>query len=162
MKTKKDFVNEISVRAASELLGEGIHPPEPKKEKREYKFKDPKNGLRAHQWKKGQSGNPLGRPVNALSLTALLNKKLTDHPELADAVVNALINLGRSKDIRAIEMTFDRIDGKVAETHIIEGEMPIRILFVPAQELIEQERQRQLVGETHLELPEGTEVNATN
>ena len=32
----------------------------------------------------------------------------------------------------------DRIEGKVANKHQIEGERPVKLMFVPAQELIEE------------------------
>ena len=71
---------EISTRLAIEKLGTALHPTE-KKKKRHYRVKDPVVNeerlarLRKQGWQKGQSGHPEGRPVNALSLTAILNKK---------------------------------------------------------------------------------------
>ena len=86
---------------------------------------------------KGHSGNPAGMPPGTPSLVRLLKKRLENHPEDADAIVNALVKLGKTGDMRAIEQLIDRIDGKVIETHKIEGEMPVTIMFVPAQRLIE-------------------------
>lgn len=133
---------EISARVAAERLGLGVEPDlKPKHRKyvmteKGQAVKKRAEQLKEHQWKKGQSGNPKGRPINPLSLTALLNKKLSENPEDAEAIVNALIALGKGKDMRAIEMSFERIDGKVIERHEISGEMPVRIVFVPAEQLL--------------------------
>lgn len=130
------------------------------KEKKPYKTRNPekmaarRETVKKHLWKPGQSGNPKGRPVNPLSLTSLLNKKLQEHPELADAIVNALIALGKGKDMRAIEMTFDRVDGKVVERHQIEGDFPVRIQFVPAQQLLDKKPAAVVPAQTPLELVE--------
>jgi uncharacterized protein DUF5681 len=37
-----------------------------------------KEKQRSMQWKKGQSGNPKGRPPNATSLTALLRQEMNN------------------------------------------------------------------------------------
>ena len=144
---------EITARLASERLGVDTSPaPEPEHRvyrqtpKGKAKKKEAKQ-LIPHQWKKGQSGNPKGRPINPLSLTALLNKKLSENPEDAEAIVNALIALGKGKDIRAIEMSFERIDGKVAEVHKLEKAMSITLIFRPAEELLAQKPMGIIEGE---------------
>lgn len=88
---------------------------------------------------KGYSGCPSGQPPDTPSLVRLLKKRLREHPEEAEAIVRALVGLGKTGDMRAIDQLLDRIDGKVAETHKIEGEMPVLIQFVPASRLIESE-----------------------
>ena len=160
---KEDFVKELSVRAASNLMGKEVHLPAPEPARRPYTVTDKETrgkGLKAHQWKKGQSGNPKGRPPNPISLTALLNAKLAAHPELADALIDALVTLGRTRNLsqlQAIKEVWDRVDGKVAETHRIEGELPIRLIFVPAAELLRQ--QTQISPAPLKELPEGETAN---
>jgi hypothetical protein len=42
--------------------------------------KTAKNNLRP-AWKKGQSGNPAGRPVGSISVTSMVKKKLEEVPE---------------------------------------------------------------------------------
>ncbi len=135
---------EIAKRIAVEKLGVGVKPVE---EKREYRIKEgDKRGHRLEKfwWKPGESGNPSGKPKEAVSLTGMLNKKLREHPEDAEAIVNALIMLGKNPNLTqlaAIDKIFDRVDGKVAETHKIEGELPMRIVFMPAAQVLGVEKQ---------------------
>lgn len=148
----KETESEISKKIAVEKLGLGVAPI-----KKKYPVTDKETRgrhLKDYLWKKGQSGNPKGRPINPLSLTALLNKKLSENPEDANAIVNALIALGKGRDMRAIEMSFERIDGKVVEVHKIEGELPIKLIFVPAAQLIENRKVEVVEGQAK-ELPPG-------
>ncbi len=92
------------------------------------------------RWLPGVSGNPNGdwggRPIGAVSLVTILKRRLYEHPEDSEAIIDSLVKMGRSRELGAIKEILDRIDGKVAETHRIEGELPIRIEFVPAQQLL--------------------------
>ena len=97
--------------------------------------------LVAHQWKKGQSGNPKGRPVKNLSIVSLLKEYLEYHPEDAQEIALALISLAKSKNLWAIESVMNRVDGKVAEVHHVEGELPVTIQFVPALELLSKSKE---------------------
>lgn len=167
MITNETIVNDLPIRVATELLGAKTHPEEPIPTKRPYhmskKGKEVKKNradlLKPYQWKKGQSGNPAGRPPNPVSLTAILNRKLAEHPEDAEAIVNALIALGKRPSLTqlgAIDKIFDRVDGKVAETHRIEGEFPVRIMFVPAERLTGGKKEEIIEGEARELLPEET------
>ena len=108
-----------------------------------YKNKAPQRGdhLEKFQWKPGQSGNPKGKQTGAVSLVERLKAYLRRHPEEADKLVKELVKLALNKNmsqLQAIEKIMERTDGKVAETRRIEGELPIKILFVPAgQEQLE-------------------------
>ena len=97
----------------------------------------------------GQSGNPrawgCGRKPGAVSLVTLLRNYLNKHPDEARAIVESLVKEGKLGNVVATKEIFERIDGKVVETHKIEGELPIRLVFVPAQ--VELDRRK--------ELPEG-------
>ena len=99
--------------------------------------------LEKFQWKKGQSGNPEGRPTGGISLVERLKAYLRRNPGEAEAIIVALVKEGRLGNIIATKELLDRIDGKVVETHKIEGEMPIKILFVPAQQLLDEKEQIQ-------------------
>ena len=85
----------------------------------------------------GYTGNPNGSQGKAISLVGILRKQLTEHPEDAKAIVASLIAMGKTRELGAIKELLDRIDGKVAERHRIEGELPIRLVFVPAKSLLE-------------------------
>ena len=141
-------VFEPSVRLASELLGANLKSDDAPK-RRPYTVTDRETrgrGLKKYQWKKGKSGNPKGRPIKNLSLVSLVKERLENHPEEARAIAVALISMAKGKDMRAIEELLNRIDGRVAEKHQIEGSLPIKLLFVPASQVleIEEEKPKQL------------------
>jgi len=77
------------------------------------------------EFKPGESGNPNGRPVGSISLTTTLKKLLDYEIEVVDPISNEkvkkpiyeLINLqllskAIKGDTKAIDMVFDRIEGK--------------------------------------------------
>ena len=105
-----------------------------------YKKKNPDSKRGAHlkkfQWKKGESGNKDGRTTGSISITETLKKFLRRNPEALEDIVIALIEEGRLGNMVATKEMLDRVDGKVAETHRIEGELPVKLLFVPATELL--------------------------
>ncbi len=77
-------------------------------------------------WKKGQSGNLKGAPKKENSITNLLKEKLDK-----DKFVEKLIELANSGDIRAIQMIYDRSDGKVTDIIKHEGseDSPIKYII---------------------------------
>jgi hypothetical protein len=81
-------------------------------------------GSRATQFKKGQSGNPGGRPKGSISLVNLIRRRLTENPELADAIADNL----DQKAINAIREILDRVDGKVPQQvdAKVEGDIVVR------------------------------------
>lgn len=141
-----------SVQLASALLGAGVEPePEPKRRKYTVTDKATRGQhLKKHQWKRGQSGHPQGRPPKNLSLVSLIKERLENYPEDAKTIALAVISLAKGKDMRAIEELLNRIDGKVAERHKIEGEMPVQILFVPAAQILTKEKGRIIEGESRM------------
>jgi len=89
-------------------------------------------GCTGKGWKPGQSGNPGGRQKDIL--TPLLREFLNADDEAEKiAVVKQLIGIAKSPGMRgqvaALREIFDRIDGKVPETHKIESDVPITIIF---------------------------------
>ena len=64
----------------------------------------------------------------------MLKEHLFEHPEEAESIVKALIAMGKGKELGAIKEILDRIDGKVAERHQVEGELPIKLVFIPARQ----------------------------
>lgn len=89
---------------------------------------------RSSSWKKGQSGNPAGRPPKVESLTSYLrnmthkaapasllkkafpNMTATQRKNMTykQAMIAKLLELAVGGDLRAIELVFERVDGKVA------------------------------------------------
>ena len=85
----------------------------------------------------GHSGNVYGKPQGTLSLVGLLRKQLAEHPEDAQAIVEALVKMGKTRELGAIKELLDRIDGKVVERHRLEGELPVKLVFIPAKTMLE-------------------------
>ena len=78
-------------------------------------------GKNEKTWKPGQSGNPNGAPKKENSITHILAQKLDK-----DAFTEKLIELALTGDIRAIQMVYERMDGKMKEELQVEG---IEIVF---------------------------------
>ena len=103
-----------------------------------YRVKNPRRGehLKPWQWKPGECGNKDGRPNGSISLVARLKAHLKEHPEDIKAIIESLVKEGINGNLIATKEMLDRVDGKVVETHKIEGELPIKLIFVPAQQLL--------------------------
>jgi hypothetical protein len=72
-------------------------------------FKDPVTG----KFIKGVSGNPGGRPKDALSITALIDSVVSEADWLF--IFETLKKRARRGDIKAIEMLMDRRFGKAVQ-----------------------------------------------
>ncbi len=72
-----------------------------------------------------------------LSIAQRLKDFLQNNPSEVDFILRALIRQGKIGNVVAIKELLDRVDGKVAERHKIEGELPVKIIFVPASEVPE-------------------------
>ncbi len=82
-------------------------------------------------YKPGQSGNPGGRDKD--TLTPLLRQFLNaDNEAEKIVIIKEMINIAKSSGMRgqvaALKEIFDRIDGRVPETHKIESDVPVIIL----------------------------------
>ena len=86
--------------------------------------------------KPGETLNPGGRPAGK-SITAEL-RKLIDSGTNAEDMAQILLDIAKAKlnisQMAAFKELLDRTDGKVAETHKIEGDIPVTIVFKPAKE----------------------------
>ena len=73
-------------------------------------------------WKKGQSGNPKGRPKKADCLTSLLKEEIEKvDPEDKDGrthmemIVDATMRLAKNGNATALKEIWERMDGKVRD-----------------------------------------------
>ena len=92
---------------------------------------------KAHRWKPGQSGNPAGRPPNTRYISEILREKLLEETAEgkthAELIAEALIELAKDPKMRgfapAIKELLDRTEGKVPDTHKVESDVPINIIY---------------------------------
>lgn len=86
--------------------------------------------MEQYKWKPGESPNPGGRPKGK-SITASL-RRLIEEGSNADDMALVLYNLaqagGRSQ-VEALKELLNRTDGKVLDTHRIEGDVPVTIVY---------------------------------
>lgn len=73
-----------------------------------------------HQFKKGQTGNPTGRPKKLPELDTLLLDVLSNEDKggitAAQRILHALVKKAEQGDIRAAELIFDRAYGKALQS----------------------------------------------
>lgn len=97
--------------------------------------------VRKYQWKKGQSGNPKGRPKKLPDLKELLINVLGDTKEgksAMEAVLMAIRAKALKGDTRAAELLLDRAYGKPKqETDIMTTFTHVIMPLPPAEEIIE-------------------------
>lgn len=84
-------------------------------------------------FKKGQSGNPKGRPRKLPQLDALLDSVLGEEKDgvtAAEAILKALRQKATKGDVRAAEVLLDRAYGKAKQNidHTSKGE---QLIFTP-------------------------------
>jgi hypothetical protein len=80
--------------------------------------------LEKGKWKKGQSGNPAGRPKKLPELRELLANVLGDEKDgktAAEAILMALRAKATKGDVRAAELLLDRAYGKPKQDIDIEA-----------------------------------------
>ncbi len=102
-----------------------------------------------NRWKRGQSGNPKGRPKNTVYLSEMLRDQLDQVPDtidgepntktwrdlICDSILRAAV---KGNQPALTKELLDRIEGKVTDRHHIEGENPVLIQFVPAEQLLKK------------------------
>lgn len=88
-------------------------------------------------WKKGQSGNPNGRPRKNKALSEELRRLLQGQAlgkkeTNLQVIVAKLVALAREGDKDAIRYIFDRLEGRPAQALELTGdkERPVRITYV--------------------------------
>tara|TARA_R110002012_G_scaffold79909_3_gene202952 strand:+ start:3618 stop:3980 length:363 start_codon:yes stop_codon:yes gene_type:complete len=80
--------------------------------------KNPAEHLKGHQWPKGTSGNPKGRPQGSVSLTTELRRRLNegdDGHKLIQALIGKALQLALQGDYKFFNLILERIDGKVVD-----------------------------------------------
>jgi hypothetical protein len=87
-------------------------PPKPK-----YKVKP--------RWKKGESGNPSGRPKGIVCLTSKLRKMLMDDPDNVQQIIDAWTKYAKGGKFPYFKELIDRIDGKQVEKTEVTMERPL-------------------------------------
>ena len=90
--------------------------------------------LEKGKWKKGQSGNPAGRPKKLPELRELLANVLGDEKDgksAAEAILMALRAKATKGDVRAAELLLDRAYGKPKQDIDIEANIATVIMPVP-------------------------------
>ena len=89
-----------------------------------------------HQWKKGQSGNPNGRPKSGFALneyiTDLANVELEDKKTMLEAVVRKVYEEALDGNMTAIDFLADRILGKPSQSIGIKdvSDEPIKVFDI--------------------------------
>ena len=104
---------------------------------KQQKNSDKKNEhLVKHQWKKGQSGNPNGRPKSGFALneyiTELANVELEDKKTMLEAVVGKVYEEALDGNMSAINFLADRILGKPSQSIGIKdvSDEPIKVFDI--------------------------------
>ena len=90
-----------------------------KQAKQHAKGASPRSGMVPpieNRWKKGQSGNPGGRPKGSVNLTSRLRTALSKNDgQLAEVIVKVLIREAAKGKFNHLHEILDRIDGKVVQ-----------------------------------------------
>lgn len=71
-----------------------------------------KRGLKP-PWKKGQSGNPAGKPTGTVSYTTALRKLLKENPKLIEQGAKAMARGVNRGSVGMTSLVLERIDGPV-------------------------------------------------
>mgnify|MGYP003644974581 CR=1 FL=1 len=84
--------------------------------------------LARFRWKKGESGNPSGRPKGSVSLEAELRRRLSDGEEgerLVQGLISQAIRQALGGDFRFFNLIVERLDGKVADKVYLQNDGPL-------------------------------------
>jgi hypothetical protein len=90
--------------------------------------------VRKYQWKKGQSGNPKGRPKKLPDLKEVLINVLAETKEgkmAIEAILMAMRQKALKGDVRAAELLLDRGYGKAKQEHDVLAQFTNVIMPLP-------------------------------
>src|SRR4051812_31183344 len=96
--------------------------------------------LKPHRWKKGESGNPGGRPKGRSVGAALRELADTEHNgrALVDLLAERMMREALAGKFPFAKEVLERLDGKVTETHRVRG-LPEKVVFLcPPPEVVER------------------------
>lgn len=84
-------------------------------------------------WKKGESGNPKGRPPKILSVTSLVKEELekidpTTGKNKAQLLAETIVDQSITGNVKAFKELLDRVEGKVPQAikHQGDSEAPLK------------------------------------
>ena len=119
--------------------------------------------LKEHQFKKGQSGNPNGRPKGTRSIPDMLMKigseegtKDGQYSKL-EVVLRRVFEYALEGKSWAVEFIADRTEGKVRQELQV-GMMP-EVIFTPIEDATEDEWNQRIIESNQEQLPSPEEVN---
>ena len=99
--------------------------------------------VKPYQWKKGQSGNPGGRPKGS-NLTARLRRALAENDgKLAELIVRRLIVEAGKGKFQHVKEIFDRVDGSVVQRFQMED--ALQEMLRTAERVLERDQYAKLV-----------------
>jgi len=81
-------------------------------------------------WKKGQSGNPNGRPKKGYSITEWFREMLDSKPEVKDAIGKSIMKKALEGDTAAQKMVWQYMDGMPSQNLELTGKNGEDIKFV--------------------------------
>ena len=119
--------------------------------------------LKAHQFKKGQSGNPNGRPKGTRSIPDMLMKigseegtKDGQYSKL-EVVLRRVFEYALEGKSWAVEFIADRTEGKVRQE--LQVVMMPEVIFTPIEDATEDEWNQRIIESNQEQLPSPEEVN---
>lgn len=119
--------------------------------------------LKEYQFKKGQSGNPNGRPKGSRSIPDML-MKIGDEQGTKDGqysklevVLRRVFEYALEGKSWAVEFIADRTEGKVRQELQV-GILP-EVIFTPIEDATEEEWNQRIIESNQEQLPSPEEVN---
>tara|TARA_Y100001963_G_C6792847_1_gene456654 strand:- start:81 stop:479 length:399 start_codon:yes stop_codon:yes gene_type:complete len=119
--------------------------------------------LKEHQFKKGQSGNPNGRPKGSRSIPDMLLKigsedgtKDGQYTKL-EVVLRRVFEYALDGKSWAVEFIADRTEGKVRQELQV-GMLP-DVVFTPIDDVTEEEWNEKILESNNKQLPAPKEIN---
>lgn len=113
-------------------------PPEPEGPKENRPRPSPAAHLKGHQFQKGKSGNPAGRPRGKTITAALRELSLTEHngKQLVELLAERIMKEALSGKFPFLKEALERLDGKVPDKAIVESKGTQKLYICPPPRLI--------------------------